>query len=280
MKSDGASGGLSRVVTTVLAIAAVITAIFVGYLLGVAEDGGSDSVLAVPRDPLGDPVDGAPVGSPIIAAPINAGETTIPPTTDAETTTTIATTTTTAPPADESAPTDSARPDGFATFKGGKVYLEGAVPSQEIADLIVARVEALIGPGNVVVNYVIDPTANLPEAGPLYIEDLVLFDTSSAAIAPDFLPLLDLSLSLLTQTPTVTVTVVGHTDSLGSDADNLALSRRRVDAVLGYWIDRGIDPSRLTADPRGESNPLADNTTVEGQQTNRRVEFIVEGFLG
>jgi outer membrane protein OmpA-like peptidoglycan-associated protein len=69
--------------------------------------------------------------------------------------------------------------------------------------------------------------------------------------------------------------VVGHTDSIGSDAYNLALSQARALAVRDYLQAQSIlSAATITAEGRGEAEPIADNTTVEGQSQNRRVEII------
>ncbi len=179
---------------------------------------------------------------------------------------------------EETAPSTERR----AYIKGGILYLEGAIPSQALADLIVERSSAVMGPDRVVNNYTIDPASTFdPNQGaPLYVEDLVLFPTGSAEFAPEAVPLLQLGVVLMTQFDTVTIDVIGHTDSLGSDADNLALSQARIDAVVSYWVAAGIDPSRVIAIAKGEAEPLADNSTEEGRQLNRRVEFVITGLLG
>jgi OOP family OmpA-OmpF porin len=64
-----------------------------------------------------------------------------------------------------------------------------------------------------------------------------------------------------------------HTDSVGDDAFNLDLSQRRSSQVMKWFLDHGIDPSRLRALGYGETVPVADNETDAGRATNRRVEF-------
>ena len=65
--------------------------------------------------------------------------------------------------------------------------------------------------------------------------------------------------------------VAGHTDSVGDDAYNLDLSKRRAQAVLDYLAALGVAPGRMTAMGYGESMPVADNATEEGRAQNRRV---------
>ena len=79
----------------------------------------------------------------------------------------------------------------------------------------------------------------------------------------------------LQQYPQPVVEIGGHTDSSGSAAFNVALSQQRADAVAAY-LGEQIDPGRLAAIGFGESQPIADNATVEGQEANRRVEFIAQ----
>jgi outer membrane protein OmpA-like peptidoglycan-associated protein len=65
--------------------------------------------------------------------------------------------------------------------------------------------------------------------------------------------------------------VAGHTDSIGDEAYNIDLSRRRAQAVLDYLAAQGVAPGRMTAVGYGESAPIADNATEEGRAQNRRV---------
>ena len=70
------------------------------------------------------------------------------------------------------------------------------------------------------------------------------------------------------------VTIEGHTDYIASNQYNMGLSKRRAEAVKAKLIELGLDPSRIVAIvPRGEEEPVADNSTTEGRAKNRRVEF-------
>lgn len=179
-------------------------------------------------------------------------------------------------------PTDTAVDDSgrTAVFRGGKLYLGGAVPSQEVADVIVQKAMSVVGPDNVVADYEIDPTVVIDpgESTPLYVEDVVLFRFNSVEIDQPFYPLLDLGTLLLSQNPQATLTVVTRTDAVGSEAVNLEVAQRRADAVIEYWISKGVDPDQLIADPRGEEGA----SESDDQQTaalQRRAEFIITGLL-
>ena len=73
------------------------------------------------------------------------------------------------------------------------------------------------------------------------------------------------------------VIAVGHTDSVGSDAYNQALSVRRSEAVKAYLVSKGIEKNRVYTEGKGEKQPVADNKTSEGRAKNRRVEIEVVG---
>ena len=74
----------------------------------------------------------------------------------------------------------------------------------------------------------------------------------------------------------VSISIVGHTDSVGSDAYNQDLSERRAAAVRDYLVSQGIDAAKISASGKGESSPIATNDTAEGRQQNRRVDVSAE----
>lgn len=101
------------------------------------------------------------------------------------------------------------------------------------------------------------------------LEDLH-FAYSSAIIEDDSYAILDKLVGYLKNEISSNFEIGGHTDSDGSDADNLLLSENRAKAVRNYLIARGIAPERLIAKGYGESVPVADNETDEGMAKNRR----------
>lgn len=76
---------------------------------------------------------------------------------------------------------------------------------------------------------------------------------------------------------TEVMVTVGHTDSVGSDRYNQALSQRRAEAVKAYLVQKGIDPARLYTEGKGETMPVADNRSAAGRARNRRVTIEVVG---
>lgn len=79
----------------------------------------------------------------------------------------------------------------------------------------------------------------------------------------------------LVNNPQTNILIVGHTDNTGGDALNMALSIRRAEAVKAFIAASNVASSRLTTSGKGESEPIADNSTVDGQAQNRRVEIVI-----
>jgi OOP family OmpA-OmpF porin len=75
---------------------------------------------------------------------------------------------------------------------------------------------------------------------------------------------------------TVTGEIAGHTDSIGNDVANLALSKQRAETVRSLLISLGIEEQRVRAIGKGESEPKGDNGTPEGRLMNRRVEVTLK----
>lgn len=101
------------------------------------------------------------------------------------------------------------------------------------------------------------------------------FDLDKAIIKPEFVPVLDAAVSALKEQPNLKVVVEGHTCDLASDAYNQKLSERRAQAVYDYLVKKGVNAANLSTVGRGETQPMADNTTESNRQLNRRVEFKV-----
>ena len=103
----------------------------------------------------------------------------------------------------------------------------------------------------------------------------VSFDTGRYDIKPNLRPVLDRFATTLNQNPVTTVTIIGHTDSTGTDAVNDPLSVNRAASTRTYLVARGVATNRIAIDGRGSHEPIADNNTVEGRAMNRRVEIFV-----
>jgi len=99
------------------------------------------------------------------------------------------------------------------------------------------------------------------------------FTLGSDELSPASRPLLKRLAALLERCGDSRLDIIGHTDSIGDAADNLALSKARAEAVAQALASLGIDPARLHARGKGEREPIADNTTEAGREQNRRIEF-------
>jgi len=106
--------------------------------------------------------------------------------------------------------------------------------------------------------------------------DGVHFESDSAELTPASIAILDKAVKTLKRRSDINVEVAAHTDSTGSDAYNLDLSKRRAASVMHYLSSHGIDAKRMTSKGYGESSPIANNKTKEGRAKNRRVELRVK----
>ena len=101
----------------------------------------------------------------------------------------------------------------------------------------------------------------------------ITFAFDSSNLQSQFLPVLDNVAGTLNQYNQTIVEVAGHTDSVGTDAYNQALSERRANAVAGYLGSKGIMQQRMIVVGAGETRPVASNDTDSGRAQNRRVEI-------
>jgi outer membrane protein OmpA-like peptidoglycan-associated protein len=147
---------------------------------------------------------------------------------------------------------------GLGAIAGGSV---GAYQDRQEAELR----RQMAGTGVDVVRKGDNITLNMPGN--------VTFDFDSASVKPQFMPVLDNVAQTLTQYDKTVIEVAGHTDNVGSDSYNQALSQRRANAVASYLGSRGIMQQRMITVGAGESRPIASNDTEAGRSENRRVEI-------
>jgi outer membrane protein OmpA-like peptidoglycan-associated protein len=103
----------------------------------------------------------------------------------------------------------------------------------------------------------------------------VSFDKGRADIKPNFRPVLDKFAASLAANPNTKVTIIGHTDSSGTDAINDPLSVNRAARTRDYLATRGVASSRFTIDGRGSHEPVVANDSAANMAKNRRVEIFV-----
>lgn len=110
----------------------------------------------------------------------------------------------------------------------------------------------------------------------LQIPSTVLFEFDSDQLKPGAEGVLRELLAVMNAHPELGhITVLGHTDNTGSAAYNLDLSERRAEAVRAWLVQNGVDPARVSAEGRGEEEPLEPNDTPSGRAANRRVEVVL-----
>ena len=194
--------------------------------------------------------------------------------------------------------TDLVPPQFKADVADGKVTLSGEVPADAVKALLEGGAAAAYGQENVAstltVNdktytsfwmYTMPGVFQLFTPFPRYdlqvvngqasgtLQGGVGFAINSTEISPQAAKVLDIGVSILARDLSVAMTVTGHTDATGPDDLNQTLSEERARSVVDYMVSAGIEPQRLTAVGKGETEPIAPNTDPAGRAVNRRVAF-------
>jgi outer membrane protein OmpA-like peptidoglycan-associated protein len=106
------------------------------------------------------------------------------------------------------------------------------------------------------------------------------FQSGQDVVRPQYRPLLEKVRQAADVFPRSQITVEGHTDSYGGDENNLALSRRRAEAVSAFLTSElNVPAFRLSSVGYGETQPIANNDTEQGRERNRRIDIIIEPQL-
>jgi outer membrane protein OmpA-like peptidoglycan-associated protein len=118
-----------------------------------------------------------------------------------------------------------------------------------------------------------------PPAVPRVIDRLTLhvnFDFDKSVVRKSDIAELEKAVDFIKKYPGYQVSIEGHTDSIGTDKYNQALSERRAAAVKAYLLQQGVvDSQRIKSVGYGKSRPIADNKTKQGRFENRRVEILI-----
>lgn len=172
---------------------------------------------------------------------------------------------------------------GDRSWTDGRVRLSGTVPAgdERYLDLeaeIQSRLGALVSVESAGVQQ-IDSTGTLNELEEQIkaaLEDSpILFDPQSSEIQSASDQVLETIAGILQSAPAGAIEVVGHTDDLGPDEENLLLSQARAEAVVSRLVELGVEESLLNARGEGERFPLVENNSDENRALNRRIEFIL-----
>ncbi len=103
----------------------------------------------------------------------------------------------------------------------------------------------------------------------------VNFDFNKATIRKPDDADLQKAIAFIKKYPSAQISLVGYTDSIGSDAYNLKLSEKRAESVKDYLAKHGVDGARIQTSGRGKADPIGDNKTEKGRFENRRVEVLI-----
>ncbi len=104
---------------------------------------------------------------------------------------------------------------------------------------------------------------------------LVLFDFDKAELDPHYMHDLHQLAMRIKDNRDMRLTLIGHTDSKGSNLYNMKLGLKRAQTVANHLLSLGVPASQIKAISAGENQPVADNGTEEGRARNRRVEFVL-----
>ncbi len=119
------------------------------------------------------------------------------------------------------------------------------------------------------------PKVEPPAVGRRIRLDNIGFEFAKATLTPESKTELDELADMLIDYPNMHIEVEGHTDDVGSDASNMALSENRAQAVVDFLLGRKVEKERITAHGYGETRPLQPNNSEGNRALNRRVEFRV-----
>lgn len=155
-----------------------------------------------------------------------------------------------------------------AAIGAGVGALGGYIWSTQMAQKKAAMEQATAGTG-------VEVTQTADNQLRLNIPSDISFDTGRADIKSNMRPILDQFAQGLGNQPGTEIRIVGHTDSMGSDAINNPLSVNRAASARDYLVARGVDSRRIQIDGRGSREPIGDNYTDFGRAKNRRIEIFL-----
>ncbi len=171
--------------------------------------------------------------------------------------------------------------EAAVSLVGDKVEVKGTLLSEEAKKAFEESFSAALPEG-------VDPTVEIGVVDKERLLELcqqrfnrvlsgttILFNSASSRILPESFGTLDRLAEIFKECREVDVEVGGHTDSRGDDRSNMKLSSDRAASVVDYLVKKGVPADRLHAVGYGETRPVAENDTEQGQAKNRRIEFKV-----
>jgi OmpA-OmpF porin, OOP family len=172
---------------------------------------------------------------------------------------------------DEAGTPGEAKPLLLVFARDGQRFFTGGVEGDSISDY--HEVKRIAAQPNACAGKADDPMGSeLAKAGRVAVYG-INFDFNSATIRPESTTVLTQVADLLRGQPELAIAIEGHTDDIGGEAYNAALSGKRANAVKDWLVAAGIDGTRLEAIGKGAGSPVASNGTDIGRAQNRRVEL-------
>ncbi len=190
----------------------------------------------------------------------------------------------------------AAKPDSSDSAGGGEASANDPKPKTQVVSLLVSRsgqanyVQLIevspVEQAPIALIAIVAPQTPTPEATPGLAVRLLeqghavlnglVFETGAATLGQASVPSLESLAAFLTAAPEAKVLIVGHTDSIGGLENNKALSKRRASVVKEALVEGyGADPDRIEVAGAGYMAPIASNLSVEGRESNRRVEVVL-----
>jgi OOP family OmpA-OmpF porin len=162
---------------------------------------------------------------------------------------------------------------GQLEVDGTQVRVSGEVASEAMRQNIVNSFATAL-PGNYriasALRVIVDQQKMLDK---VLANRIVEFEVASAVLTPKGKALLDELADILPQINSKRIQIIGHTDSTGRRATNIALSLARAEAVKAYLVQKGLPAERFDTIGVGPDQPVASNLTPDGRARNRRIEF-------
>ncbi len=162
-------------------------------------------------------------------------------------------------------------PPATATIRSdGRLHVEGAFPTRAAADAFVVQASRIFGAEALVESYTVDPAAPQPTVSDVALDKPVLFEPGSTRIHPEYIPFLEACAGVLEANSYIVMSVSAYTDSSGDEQFNLELSRQRAQVIVDFYRSLDIADDQLIGAGFGEAAPVADNTSPQGREQNRR----------
>lgn len=162
---------------------------------------------------------------------------------------------------------------GQISIEGTNVSLRGEVGSEAARQEIASNIAGALNPTYVIKNGLRVMAASQAVIDQTLANRIIEFEPGSALLTESGKLILNEIAQTLKKVHPKRLDVIGHTDTSGVVARNLALSRARADSVKTYLVGQGISSELIGTTGMGADQPLADNTSDEGRKRNRRIEF-------